>query len=121
MIDIALNDAYIHAETPEEEQEVGILLNGALSGKTTCANGCIYPDQDGSTVGKGFILTLNENIGLRVSPVLDVDGTPGLELYCAAGATQTVPDKAPYEMELGIEPVQDHYTLKDYIIVILAI
>ena len=45
MIDIYMNGAEIHAETPEEEREASLILNAALSGKTTPEGGCICPDQ----------------------------------------------------------------------------
>ena len=54
MIDIYMNGAEVHAETPEEEREASLILNAALSGKTTPADGCICPAQRDSTVGKGF-------------------------------------------------------------------
>lgn len=41
MIDIYMNGAEVHAETPEEEREASLILNAALSGKTTPAGGCI--------------------------------------------------------------------------------
>lgn len=44
MIDIYMNGAEVHAETPEEEREAALILNAALSGKTTPAGGCICPD-----------------------------------------------------------------------------
>ena len=43
MIDIYMNGAEVHAETPEEERETSLILNAALSGKTTPAGGCICP------------------------------------------------------------------------------
>lgn len=33
MIDIYMNGAEVHAETPEEEREASLILNAALSGK----------------------------------------------------------------------------------------
>lgn len=56
MIDIYMNGAEVHAETPEEEREAALILNAALSGKTTPAGGCICPDQRDSTVGKGITM-----------------------------------------------------------------
>ena len=50
MIDIYMNGAEVHAETPEEEREATLILNAALSGKTTPAGGCICPDQRDSMV-----------------------------------------------------------------------
>mgnify|MGYP000781182029 CR=1 FL=1 len=44
----------VHAETPEEEQEVAFILNSALSGKTTFLGGCLCPSEADSTVSKGF-------------------------------------------------------------------
>lgn len=52
MIDIYMNGAEVHAETPEEEREASLILSAALSGKTIPAGGCICPDQRDSTVGK---------------------------------------------------------------------
>ena len=37
MIDIYMNGAEVHAETPEEERQASLILNAALSGKTTPA------------------------------------------------------------------------------------
>ena len=34
MIDIYMNGAEVHAETPEEEREASLILNATLSGKT---------------------------------------------------------------------------------------
>lgn len=34
MIDIYMNGAEVHAETPEEEREASLILSAALSGKT---------------------------------------------------------------------------------------
>ena len=45
MIDIYMNGAEVHAETPEEEREASLILSAALSGKTIPAGGCICPDQ----------------------------------------------------------------------------
>ena len=38
MVDIYLEGAEVHAEAPEEEQEVVLILNAVLSGKTTPAD-----------------------------------------------------------------------------------
>ena len=65
----------VHAETPEEEQEVAFILNSALSGKTTFLGGCLCPSEADSTVSKGFRLMLSEGTDLYVTPALDVDGT----------------------------------------------
>ena len=54
MTDIYMDGTEVHAERPEEEREASLILNAALSGKTTPADGCICPDQRDSTVGKGF-------------------------------------------------------------------
>lgn len=56
MIDIYMNGAEVHAETPEEEREASLILSAALSGKTIPAGGCICPDQRDSTVGKGITM-----------------------------------------------------------------
>lgn len=45
MIDIYMNGAEVHAETPEEEREASLILSAALSGKTIPAGGCICPDR----------------------------------------------------------------------------
>lgn len=45
MTDIYMNGAEVHAETPEEEREASLILNAALSGKTTLADGSIGPDE----------------------------------------------------------------------------
>ncbi len=39
MTDIYMNGAEVHAETPGEEREASLILNAALSGKTTPADG----------------------------------------------------------------------------------
>ena len=44
MIDIYMNGAEVHAETPEKEREASLILNAALSGKTTLADGSIGLD-----------------------------------------------------------------------------
>ena len=38
MIDIYMNGAEVHAETPEEEREASLILSAALSGKTIPAD-----------------------------------------------------------------------------------
>ena len=60
MIDIYMNGAEVHAETPEEEREASLILSAALSGKTIPAGGCICPDQRDSTVGKGISWRLED-------------------------------------------------------------
>lgn len=108
----------VHAETPEEEQEVAFILNSALSGKTTFLGGCLCPSEADSTVSKGFRLMLSEGSDLYVTPALDVDGTPALEICCTtANEEQQEADEPAYTMELGIEPAKEHYTLRDYIAV----
>lgn len=108
----------VHAETPEEEQEVAFILNSALSGKTTFLGGCLCPSEADSTVSKGFRLMLSEGTDLYVTPALDVDGTPALEICCTtANEEQQEADEPAYTMELGIEPAKEHYTLRDYIAV----
>ena len=47
MIDIYMNGAEVHAETPEEEREASLILSAALSGKT-------IPAADASAGSKGF-------------------------------------------------------------------
>ena len=108
----------VHAETPEEEQEAAFILNSALSGKTTFLGGCLCPSEADSTVSKGFRLMLSEGTNLYVTPALDVDGTPALEICCTtANEEQQEADEPAYTMELGIEPAKEHYTLRDYIAV----
>ena len=41
MTDIYMNGAEVHAETPEEELEASLILNAALSGKTTPADASV--------------------------------------------------------------------------------
>lgn len=54
MTDIYMNGAEVHAETPEEELEASLILNAALSGKTTPADGCICPAQRNPRSVKAF-------------------------------------------------------------------
>lgn len=76
MTDIYMNGAEVHAETPEEEREASLILNAALSGKTTPADGCICPAQRDSTVGKGFSMRFCDGTDMTVTPTLDVEATP---------------------------------------------
>ena len=55
MIDIYMNGAEVHAETPEEEREASLILSAALSGKTIPAGGCICPDHSSSHMPWGQI------------------------------------------------------------------
>ena len=66
MTDIYMNGAEVHAETPEEEREASLILNAALSGKTTPADGCICPDQRDSTVGKGFSMRFCDGTDMTI-------------------------------------------------------
>ena len=70
MTDIYMNGAEVHAETPEEEREASLILNAALSGKTTPADGCICPAQRDSTVGKGFSMSFLRWYGYNRYPYL---------------------------------------------------
>lgn len=67
MIDIYMNGAEVHAETPEEEREAALILNAALSGKTTPAGGCICPDQRDSTVGKGITMRFCDGTDAQIT------------------------------------------------------
>ena len=85
MIDIYMNGAEIHAETPEEERETSLILNAALSGKTTPAGGCICPDQRNSTVGKGITMRFCDGTDMTITPTSDAEGDPELEICCDIG------------------------------------
>lgn len=85
MTDIYMNGAEVHAETPEEELEASLILNAALSGKTTPADGCICPAQRDSTVGKGFSMRFCDGTDMTVTPTLDVEGNPEMEICCNMG------------------------------------
>lgn len=82
MIDIYMNGAEVHAETPEEEREASLILNAALSGKTTPAGGCICPDQRDSTVGKGITMRFCDGTDMTITPTSDAEGDPELEIIC---------------------------------------
>ena len=89
MTDIYMNGAEVHAETPEEEREASLILNAALSGKTTPADGCICPAQRDSTVGKG----------------LDVEGNPEMEICCNMGdVVEETAEEPTYYYEVTLEP-----------------
>lgn len=66
MIDIYMNGAEVHAETPEEEREASLILSAALSGKTIPAGGCICPDQRDSTVGKGITMRFCDGTDMTI-------------------------------------------------------
>ena len=83
MIDIYMNGAEVHAETPEEEREAALILNAALSGKTTPAGGCICPDQRDSTVGKGITMRFCDGTDMTITPTSDAEGNPELEISCS--------------------------------------
>ena len=85
MVDIYLEGAEVHAEAPEEEQEAALILNAALSGKTTPADGCICPDKRDSTIGKGITMRFCDGTGVTITPTLDVEGNPELEICCGIG------------------------------------
>ena len=74
MIDIYMNGAEVHAETPEEEREASLILSAALSGKTIPAGGCICPDQRDSTVGKGIAMRFCDGTDMTITPTSDAEG-----------------------------------------------
>ena len=112
MTDLYLEGAEVHAETPEEEWDAALLLNGALSGKKTREGVCICPNQRNSALGKGFILRLSEGTTLHVAPTLDVEGTPELDICCCASTTdQEAPKRLDYLITLDPKP-----RLRDYIV-----
>lgn len=83
MIDIYMNGAEVHAETPEEEREASLILSAALSGKTIPAGGCICPDQRDSTVGKGITVRFCDGTDMTITPTSDAEGNPELEICCS--------------------------------------
>ena len=85
MVDIYLEGAEVHAEAPEEEQEAALILNAVLSGKTTPADGCICLDKRDSTIGKGITMRFCDGTGMTITPTLDVEGNPELEICCGIG------------------------------------
>lgn len=105
MIDIHMNGAEVHAETPEKEREASLILNATLSGKTTPADGCICPDQRDSTVGKGFSMRFCDGTDMTVTPTLDVEGNPELEICCNMGdVVEEAAEKSTYYYEVTLEP-----------------
>ena len=80
MIDIYMNGAEVHAETPEEEREASLILSAALSGKKIPAGGCICPDQRDSTVGKGITMRFCDGTDMTITPTSDAEGNPELEI-----------------------------------------
>ena len=105
MTDIYMNGAEVHAETPEEEREASLILNAALSGKTTPADGCICPDQRDSTVGKGFSMRFCDGTDMTVTPTLDVEGNPEMEICCNMGdVVEETAEEPTYYYEVTLEP-----------------
>lgn len=105
MIDIYMNGAEAYAEPPEEERKASLILNAALSGKTTPANGCICPDQRDSTVGKGITMCLCDGTDMTVTPTLDVEGNPELEICCNMGdVVEETAEEPTYYYEVMLEP-----------------
>lgn len=105
MIDIHMNGAEVHAETPEEEREASLILNAALSGKTTLADGSIGPDQRDSTVGKDFSMRFCDGTDMTVTHTLDVEGIPELEICCNMGdVVEEAAEELPYYYEVTLEP-----------------
>lgn len=105
MIDIYMNGAEVHAETPEEEREASLILNAALSGKTTPAGGCICPDQRDSTVGKGITMRFCDGTDMTITPTSDAEGNPELEICCSMEAViQEAAEEPTYYYEVRLEP-----------------
>lgn len=105
MTDIYMNGAEVHAETPEEEREASLILNAALSGKTTPADGCICPAQRDSTVGKGFSMRFCDGTDMTVTPTLDVEGNPEMEICCNMGdVVEETAEEPTYYYEVTLEP-----------------
>ena len=101
MVDIYLEGAEVHAETPEEEREASLILSAALSGKTIPAGGCICPDQRDSTVGKGITMRFCDGTDMTITPKYDLSllDQTAIDAYYA-----TNPDKRPaVEMEVGLK------------------
>lgn len=105
MIDIYMNGAEVHAETPEEEREASLILSAALSGKTIPAGGCICPDQRDSTVGKGITVRFCDGTDMTITPTSDAEGNPELEICCSMEAViQEVAEEPTYYYEVRLEP-----------------
>ena len=106
MIDIYMNGAEVHAETPEEEREASLILNAALSGKTTPAGGCICPDQRDSTVGKGITMRFCDGTDMTITPTSDAEGDPELEIICSMEAVvqEAAAEEPTYYYEVRLEP-----------------
>lgn len=105
MIDIYMNGAEVHAETPEEEREASLILSAALSGKTIPAGGCICPDQRDSTVGKGITMRFCDGTDMTITPTSDAEGNPELEICCSMEAVvQEVAEEPTYYYEVRLEP-----------------
>ena len=105
MTDIYMNGAEVHAETPEEEREASLILNAALSGKTSLADGCICPAQRDSTVGKGFSMRFCDGTDMTVTPTLDVEGNPEMEICCNMGdVVEETAEEPTYYYEVTLEP-----------------
>lgn len=105
MIDIYMNGAEVHAETPEEEREASLILSAALSGKTIPAGGCICPDQRDSTVGKGITMRFCDGTDMTITPTSDAEGNPELEICCSMEAVvQETAEEPTYYYEVRLEP-----------------
>ena len=111
MVDIYLEGAEVHAEAPEEEQEAALILNAVLSGKTTPADGCICPDKRDSTIGKGITMRFCDGTGVAITPTLDVEGNPELEICCGIGDfdQEELDETVYYEVTLQSKPVLRSY------------
>lgn len=116
MVDIYLEGAEVHAEAPEEEQEAALILNAALSGKTTPADGCICPDKRDSTIGKGITMRFCDGTGVTITPTLDVEGNPELEICCGIGDfdQEELDETVYYEVTLQSKPVLRSYIAAAY-------
>ena len=116
MVDIYLEGAEVHAEAPEEEQEAALILNAVLSGKTTPADGCICPDKRDSTIGKGITMRFCDGTGVTITPTLDVEGNPELEICCGIGDfdQEELDETVYYEVTLQSKPVLRSYIAAAY-------
>lgn len=116
MVDIYLEGAEVHAEAPEEEREAALILNAVLSGKTTPADGCICPDKRDSTIGKGITMRFCDGTGMTITPTLDVEGNPELEICCGIGDfdQEELDETVYYEVTLQSKPVLRSYIAAAY-------
>ena len=116
MVDIYLEGAEVHAGALEEEQEAALILNAVLSGKTTPADGCICPDKRDSTIGKGITMRFCDGTGVAITPTLDVEGNPELEICCGIGDfdQEELDETVYYEVTLQSKPVLRSYIAAAY-------